>query len=125
MRQSAQCRALTAKDEMKPTSTPCAVIYAGKSAELMLAIEARSGRFPIQISRLEAPVIGWIANDGQAEQIELEGASAAADYRNICKEIECGELLVAEVADLDNGFSTDEATYHQVGLPTCEAERQT
>jgi len=98
---------------MNPTSTPCAVIYAGP--DLLLAIEARPGRFPITITGVQAPRIEWTAKDGTQEHIELAGDSALADHRNLRIEMERGELLVAEVNDPVN-TSLDEASYQLVSL---------
>lgn len=91
----------------------CAVIYAG--TELLLAIEARPGRFPIKITDIQAPQIKWVAKDGVQEHIELSGPNAAVDHRNLQLDIATGELLVAEVNDPKN-VAIDNASYQLVGI---------
>lgn len=102
---------------MTSKSTPCAVIYAGP--DLLLAIEARPGRFPVTITAVQAPRIEWVAKDGTPEFIELEGASALADHRNLRVDLERGELLVAEVNDPEN-TALEEASYHLLSLQPSE-----
>jgi hypothetical protein len=103
---------------MTSQSIACAVIYAGP--DLLLAIEARPGRFPIKITNIQAPQIKWVAKDGAQEHIELSGPNAVMDHRNLQLDLEIGELLVAEVNDPEN-VAIDNASYQLVGF----GDRQT
>jgi hypothetical protein len=76
---------------------PCAVIYAGDL--LAVAIEARSGRHPVQIGP-KNDSITWICSDGVAEKLDLGGATGREDFLRIQQEIDSEGLLVTEVCDL-------------------------
>jgi hypothetical protein len=80
------------------TAAPCAVIYAG--SEMMLALPAREGRFPINVTSIQEPLIAWVSSDGKQEFIELTGERASSDHTAIVEQLLAEDLLVAEVGDV-------------------------
>lgn len=83
--------------QSSPQHIPCAVIYAGTDA--MLTLEARPGRFPIQVT-CAGPRIEWTCDDGLTEYIEFEGETALSDQSVVMRDLGRNDLLVAEVGDL-------------------------
>jgi hypothetical protein len=80
-----------------PTVIPFALVEAG--GELMLAIEARAGRAPVQIVSLD-PRIHWVCADGTHEELVWSASGRAGDYARLIRHVQGEGLLVAEIHDL-------------------------
>lgn len=76
---------------------PCSVVYAADA--VMLLVPARQGRFPVEVTTLTEPLIGWRSMDGIEEHIELIGDTRSSDFEALLADLQTDGLLVAEVPD--------------------------
>jgi hypothetical protein len=65
----------------------------------MLLVPARQGRFPVEVTTLTEPLIGWRSMDGIEEHIELIGDTRSSDFEALLADLQTDGLLVAEVPD--------------------------
>lgn len=70
--------------------------------DVMLILEARTGRFPVEVCVATGAMIGWTSADGLFEFIELKTVQGMADHLVLGQQIANDGLLVAEVGDLAN-----------------------
>ena len=92
-------------------SIPCAVIHT--QADCVLALESRPGRHPITVTLMREPIIGWVANDGLHEFIELKGDSGIGDFQALQAHFQGDGILVAEVGDM-GAPDIEAASYFEV-----------
>jgi hypothetical protein len=95
---------------------PCSVVYAGDA--VMLLVPAREGRFPVEITTLTEPLIGWRSKDGLDEHIELVGDTRSGDFAALLADLHTDGLLVAEVPDTTVP-DLDAAEHWLMQAPSC------
>jgi len=90
-------------------------MFIHSASDMVFVLEKREGRFPMQVSLMRYPIIGWRCGDGADEFIDLsEGTNGQVDYDRFVADYatESG-VLVAEIDDMANP-DIDAATYHAI-----------
>lgn len=101
----------TQRTSISPSIVNCAVIHAGN--EVLLAIEAREGRYPVNVIQT-SPIVQWIGHDGLLEQLGFSAPYGEADRARLSDEIMGHGLLVAEFRDMTN-LGDDPASHWLMG----------
>ena len=90
-------------------NVPCAVIYAGTA--LLLAIPQRAGRFPVQVTSIDEPLLAWTCADGAQECVMFDNSVGPDDHTAVIAQVLTDGLLAAEVDDISSSDLSKAAHY--------------
>lgn len=103
-------------ENQSPThvALPCVVMHAGN--DVMLILENRDGRFPVEVCVTAGSMIGWVCADTKFEFIEFKSMQGMVDHQILMRQIANDGLLVAEVCDVADP-DVDLAKYNLIEFP--------
>ena len=102
-------------------NVPCAVIYAGTA--LLLAIPQRAGRFPVQVTSIDEPLLAWTCADGAQECVMFDKAVGPDDHTAVIEQVLSDGLLAAEVDDIGSS-DLSKATHYLIEYAPATAEKE-